>query len=419
MHARPQTHLEIRGARCVFGPCETAHASIEIVGDRIGRILPSNAGFSSTASERESIDLGGFLLFPGFVNAHDHLQFALYPRLGNPPYRNYVEWGDDIHSKFPELIAMHRTVPKETRLWWGGLRNLLCGVTTVAHHDPLWQELRRHDFPVRVVQDYGWAHSVALGGDLVQARAATPDGQPFIVHACEGVDDLARHELSELDHLGVLDESTVLVHGLAIDQDGIALMRERRASLIVCPSSNRFLFASVPNISLLGVIENIALGSDSPLTAEGNLLDEIQFAMRFVAISPSNAYRMVTTNPAATLRLRNGEGSIKESGFADLVAIRDTGQHMATRLESLSMNDVQLVLFGGGVHLAAEAMLARLPSAATHGLEPLSIGGAIRWLRAPVRALLRKAEHVLGTGQVQLGRRKVHLPALVGAEHDN
>jgi len=403
-----QNQLVIGGARCALGPRESTRAAIEIVGDRITRILSSPTGLSGAKSDRISIDLSGFLILPGLVNAHDHLEFSLFPRLGIPPYRNYIEWGDDIHSRFPDIIAKHRAVPKEIRLWWGGLRNLLCGVTTVSHHNPLWPELRREDFPVRVVQEYGWGHSLALGGDLREAHAAAPVGRPFIVHACEGVDEQARQELWGLDRLGVLDDRTVL-----------ALMRARRASLIVCPSSNQFLFDRVPNLSLLGDIEKISLGSDSPLTAEGDLLDEIRFAIRFCGISASAAHQMVTTAPASILRLANGEGSIGESCVADLIAIRDTGQDSADRLDALSMNDVELVMIGGRVQLAADAMLERLPFAATQGLEPLSIDGSIRWLRAPVKALLQKAEDVFGKGEVRLGSRKLLIPAGVVAEYVN
>jgi hypothetical protein len=339
--------------------------------------------------------------------------------MGNPPYRNYIDWGDDIHRNFPELIAKYHAIAKADRLWWGGIRNLLCGVTTVGHHNALWPELRREDFPVRVVQDYGWAHSLALGGDIRQARATTPVGRPFIVHACEGVDEQAREELWALERLGVLDSSTVLVHGLNIDHDGVALMRDHRASLIVCPSSNRFLFGKVPDLSLLMKIEKIALGSDSPLTAEGDLLDEVRFTMRFCGISASTAYHMVTTAPAEILRLENAEGSIKESGLADLIAVRDTGQLPAQRLATLSLNDVELVMVGGRVQLASESMLERLPFASMCGLEPLSIDGSIRWLRAPIRALLHKTEEVLGRGEVRLGSRKLGIPAEVAAQHVN
>jgi cytosine/adenosine deaminase-related metal-dependent hydrolase len=407
----------IRGARCAIGPQESTHASLEIVGDRITRILSGASLLPASESGRAEIDLSGFLVMPGLINAHDHLQFALFPRLADPPYRNYIDWGEDIHKKFSALIAKHRRVPKEVRVWWGGIRNLLCGVTTVSHHNLLWPELQRTDFPVRVVQKYGWAHSLALGGDLREARAATPKGCPFIVHACEGVDELAGEELWGLDRLGLLDADAVLVHGLAIDQKGVALMRDRRASLIVCPSSNRFLFEKAPDMSLLSKVENVALGNDSPLTAEGDLLDEIRFAMRFCKFSPQMAYRMVTTAPAAILRLYDTEGSIKESGVADLIAVRDTGHDAKDRLRTLSMNDIEFVMIGGRVQLASEAILEQLPLSAKQNLESLSIDGTIRWLRAPVKTLLQKAEQILGKGEVRLGSRAICLSDYVEAAH--
>ena len=192
----------ICGARCALEPRESLRASIQITNGRVTGIEAESYVTSAVDSGFREIDLGGFLVMPGFINAHDHLQFSLHPRLADPPYRNYVEWGKDIHTKFPEVFARHRAVPKDVRLWWGGLRNLLCGATTVSHHDPLWPELQRRDFPVRVVHDYGWGHSVALGGDLRDARSATPAGSAFIVHACEGVDEFAREELFELDRWG-------------------------------------------------------------------------------------------------------------------------------------------------------------------------------------------------------------------------
>jgi Amidohydrolase family len=418
-HLPEERQMVVRGARCTMGPRDTQRASIQIAGDRITRILDLPPALSGIPPGPADINLNGFLILPGFVNAHDHLQFALFPRMGNPPYRNYIDWGDDIHRSFPEVIARHHVIPKAIRLWWGGIRNLLCGVTTVCHHDPLWPELQREDFPVRVVREYGWAHSLALGGDLRRVRHATPEGRPFIVHACEGIDELARNELPGLDRLGLLDNTAVLVHGLAMDREGAELVRRRRASLIVCPSSNKFLYGKVLNTSLLNRIEKLALGSDSPLTAEGDLLDEVRSAMRLLDISPSAAYHMVTTAPAAILRLGDAQGSIKESGLADLIAVRDTGQDAAGRLETLSMHDVELVMIGGIVQLASEDILERLPLPAKRGLEPLSIDGSIRWLRAPVKALLQKTEEVLGGGEVRLGRRKLLIPDCVVAEHVN
>jgi cytosine/adenosine deaminase-related metal-dependent hydrolase len=409
-----EDQVVIHGARYAKGPQETEHGSIQITGGRVSRILSGSPLPPAATSGYAEIDLGGFLVMPGLINAHDHLEFALFPRLADPPYRNYIDWGEDIHEKFPDVIAKHRAVPKDLRAWWGGIRNLLCGVTTVSHHNPLWPELQRSDFPVRVVQRYGWAHSLALGGDLRAARAATPEGRPFIVHACEGVDELAREELWGLDRSGLLDVSAVLVHGLAIDAAGVELMRERGVSLIVCPSSNNFLFGELPDMTLLGGLENVALGNDSPLTAEGDLLDEIRFAIRSCGIAPRTAYRMVTEASAAILRLEDGEGTIKVSGIGDLIGVRYAGHDAVERLRTLSMMDVEFVMIGGRVQLASETILERLPSPARQGLEPLWIDGAIRWLRAPVKELFRTTEEALGEGEVQLGRRRVRLPPSCG-----
>lgn len=411
--------IVLRNARCVLASERLENASLEIADGRIACILKAAQASRSATNRSSEIDLAGYCLLPGLINAHDHLEYALYPRLADPPYANYVEWGEDIHRNSLDVIAKHRAVPRDVRLWWGGIRNLLCGVTTVAHHNPLWLAREQSGFPVRVVRQYGWAHSVALGGDLRSARASTPKSAPFIMHAGEGVDDRARSELWTLDRMGLLDEFAVLVHGLAFDRQGVALINTRGASLVVCPSSNHALFAALPDLALLGNVRRIALGSDSPLTAAGNLLDEIRFAISKCDISPGAAWRMVTTGPADLLRLTHDEGSIVASGVADLIAIRDAGENPASppdfvdRIASLSSDDVELVIIAGRVQLASDAILQRLPPSLAGGLQPLSLGGQLRWVRAPIENLLKAAEEVLGEGEVRLGGQPVCTSAKV------
>ncbi len=404
-----ETETVIRGARFAINPLAPSYVSIGFTGGRITQVTTSQFRSCRTNSNSTTIDLSGFLVLPGFVNAHDHLEFALFSRLGDPPYRNYVEWGEDIHRKFADVIAEVRAVPKNIRAWWGGLRNLLCGVTTVCHHNALLPDLQRRDFPVRVLQDYGWGHSLALGGDLTASCRATPQGRAFIVHASEGVDDLAREELWTLDRLGILGEDTVLVHGLAIGPDGAERIRQRGASMIVCPSSNAFLFGRLPDLWMLAVVGNLALGNDSPLTAEGDLLDEIRFTIRACRIAPVTVYRMVTTIPAGILKLENGEGTICESGVADLVAVLDHNDTIDERLRELSAKDIELVIIHGRVQLASKTIFERLPLSLRRGMEPLCVDGVIRWLRVPVRDLLHATEDVLGAGKVSLSGRQIRL----------
>ena len=415
--AEPESSTTLTGGRCALGSAESVQASLRIVRTRVTNILSNRFSSFTSAVPNFEIDLGGYLLLPGFINAHDHLEFALFPRLGNPPYSNASAWARDIQRNFADVIAKHRSVPRNVRLWWGGIRNLLCGVTTVCHHNAPETELYRDDFPVRVARDCGWAHSLAFGGDLRAARSASTGARVFIVHACEGIDREAWAELWELDRLGVLDEEVVIVHGLAIDDEGAALLRQRGTSLVVCPSSNQFLFGEVMDMRRFSGISHVALGNDSPLTADGDYLDEVRFAIRCCGISPRQAYTMTTGESAAVLRLHEGEGSIRVDGRADLFAVRHTGCDAPERLRTLSAADVEFVMIAGRVQLASETLLQRMPAAVVQELEPLWVDGAIRWLRAPIKELLATAEEVLGAGALRLSGKPIRLPSFTEVRH--
>ena len=121
--------------------------SIGIMNGSIEQILTDENAKQHPQRDIGEIDLTGYCVLPGLVNAHDHLEFALYPKLADGLYRNYIEWGEDIQRKYPDVIERQHTVPSRVRLLWGGLRNLLCGITTVAHHNPFWPELIGRELP--------------------------------------------------------------------------------------------------------------------------------------------------------------------------------------------------------------------------------------------------------------------------------
>jgi cytosine/adenosine deaminase-related metal-dependent hydrolase len=257
------------------------------------------------------------------------------------------------------------------------------------------------------MRNFGWAHSLAHGGDIQKLLSRTPLEAPFIMHVCEGVDELAKHEIFELDRLSALNPRSVIVHGVALDSAGVALMCDRQASLILCMSSNYFLFGRIPDISLLQKIGKLAIGNDSPLTAVGDLLDEIRFAIEYGSITADSAYAMVTEASAALLRLRSGQGTIRLSAPADLIAVRDTGDPPAIRLGNLTWKDVEFVMVAGQVRLASDDVRNRLQPYLQRGLERLVIEGELRWVRAPIDALLQEAEEVLGKGNLHLAGRRI------------
>jgi cytosine/adenosine deaminase-related metal-dependent hydrolase len=353
-----------------------------------------------------SLDLCGYLLLPGLINAHDHLEFSLYPNIGDGPYENAAQWARDIHSKRGRLIAQHRKVPARTCLGWGAVRNLLCGATTVCHHNPVTAELTAPDFPIRALTQFAWAHSLAFEPGLARKFAESGANLPFILHAAEGVDKGSEQEIFELDRIHALDHRTVLVHGLACTAEAASLINQRLAALIVCPTSNEFLFHRSPSLALIRSLNTVLLGSDSPLTGAGDLLDEIRFAYEQIGVDANSLYAMVTNRPAQVLRLRRGEGSLKPGSVADILVVRDAGLSPAETLAQLTSEQIEMVMVGGRIQLAGASLMERLPSALRQGLQALVVDGQTRWVRAPIEQLFAEAEQALGA-DLRLGGKRV------------
>jgi cytosine/adenosine deaminase-related metal-dependent hydrolase/ubiquinone/menaquinone biosynthesis C-methylase UbiE len=405
-----QVSLGLTGARVVVGPGESAYSGITIADGEIATIgCAAYRHCQPDAGAAASLDLSGYLLLPGLTNSHDHLEFGLFPNLGRGPYANFEQWAQDIHQTEKDVIARQRLVPKHVRLWWGAIRNLLCGVTTVCHHNPLCSELLADNFPVRVVKRFGWAHSLALDCRLSGKFDATPKGTPFVLHVAEGLDQKSAQEIFELDKMRLLDERTVLVHGLGLSPDGLSLLKERGAALVWCPTSNCFLFGRTHDRKSLSLAGNVVLGSDSPLTSTGDLLDDIRYAHFEKLVSEEELFRMVITRPPVIFRLADGRGTIRPGAVADLIAVRDTGQSPASRLARMSSRDVELVLIGGRVQIASQVLFDRLPTKLTSGLYPLEVAGEVRWIRAPLCRLFNQASQVLGRNIVLANKKVRHV----------
>ncbi|HXX14650.1 MAG TPA: methyltransferase domain-containing protein [Candidatus Eremiobacteraceae bacterium] len=399
---------KICGARAALGPSDSLNCDIRIRRRRIDAMLPDTPGYDAASLGANAIDLQGYLLLPGLVNAHDHLEFALFPRLGRGNYNNFLEWADDIHRAHADEIARHRQVPKHVRLCWGGIRNLLCGVTTVCHHNPYDPRVFSNAFPVRVLHNFGWAHSLALDPAAASKKQRTPVGRPFLIHLGEGLDQQSSLEIFDLQKAGALDEHTVIIHGLSLGARGGALLRAANGGLIWCPSSNLFLFGKSMSSDAIRQFPKVALGSDSSLTADGDLLDEMRCAHQLLRTPPSELYGYVTRQPARLLALRDGQGVFRLGGVADLIAVRDRGLTPADTLAGLSYRDIELVLLGGVVQLVSPELLQRLQVSARAGLQPIVVQGLVRWIRAPLDRLFRETQQHLGN-QIFLGGKHVCL----------
>ncbi len=386
--------LRLTGARVALDARTAVRAEIVIEQGCVRELILEPDRVRRRSGSRASattIDLRGYLLLPGLINAHDHLEFNLFPRLGNGPYPNFRKWADDIFRPEASPVREHLAVPKPARLWWGAIKNLLCGVTTVCHHNPYDHEVFGDEFPVRVVSRYGWAHSLALEENVAARFRATPENAPFLIHLGEGTDKASAREIFELDRLGALGSRTVIIHGVGLDHAGRALVEERGAAVVWCPSSNLFTLGKTLDGDDLGRHRRVALGNDSALTAEGDLLDELRLAMRATDVGSESLYDLVTRGAAEVLRLRNGEGGLQAGGVADLMAVPDAGQSPTDTLAESSYREVELVVVAGKPHLFSETMLNRWPEETWQRFEPLEIDGTTRWLQVPAAWLFEAA----------------------------
>jgi hypothetical protein len=244
-------------------------------------------GRPATASARSiEIDLTGLSLLPALTNHHDHLELNHYPRTRfREVYPNAHEWGEEVNARlndppFREL----RAYPLADRCFIGGLKNLLCGALKVIQHGPPHRPLFAPDFPVQVARRYGWAHSLRFdrAADVIRSYRRTPPDVPWFIHLAEGTDPVAAGELDRLAAMGCLGDNTVIVHGVGVRPDcpdQISRVKRR----VWCPTTNIYLLGRQLPAAIWpalidngGPIDRNLIGSDSRLTAEGDLLDEMR-----------------------------------------------------------------------------------------------------------------------------------------------
>ncbi len=292
------------------------------------------------------VDVEGDRVLPGLINAHDHLQLNTLTRPEfEKHYRHVREWISDVNAyrrsdpKFQAAIA----VARDERLLIGGVKNLLSGVTTVAHHDPFYPFLSSLFFPTSVVRDYGWSHSLYVDGEeeVRSSYHATPADWPWIIHAGEGLDDEAGREFERLDALGCLGSNTLLVHGIALNHAQRLRLNLAAAGLIWCPSSNLHLFGRTADVAELVGLGRIALGTDSRLSGAGDLLDELRLANDLGVVDECSLESLVTTASARLLRLHD-RGMLRAGARADILLLP-----ARTRLAEASRADVRVVLIDG------------------------------------------------------------------------
>jgi 5-methylthioadenosine/S-adenosylhomocysteine deaminase len=225
--------------------------------------------------------------------------------------------------------------------------------------------------------------SLRAAGEIAARR-----GGLFCTHAAETEAEQAtvagrygRSVIRHLDHLGLLDARTVLAHCVWLDDEEIAILARRGATVSHNPVSNLKLasgIARVPDLLAAGV--RVTLGTDGAIS--GNDLD-LWLALRLAAtlhkgatrradaVSPAQALRMVTRDAAAALGAADRLGSVEAGKLADLVLIDLARPHALPMFDpvthlvySCGKADVRHV-FIGGRQVVRDGALTRIALADT------------------------------------------------------
>lgn len=332
---------------------------------------------AQAANGAQVVDLSGYTIFPGLINAHDHLELNHYPRTKfREVYNNAHEWGEDVNARLnEEPFKTLRNYPLWDRVFIGGLKNLLCGATTVAHHGPPHKPMYRRDFPVRVLKRYGWAHSLHFNTEeeIVRSYRSTPPDVPWFIHLAEGTDEIAAGEYQRLKALGCLRLNTVPIHCVGLTLDDIleshnlagkhAAGHGSQMPFVWCPTTNIFLLGETGH-PRQGWNTQPLLGSDSRLTAEGDLLDEIRFvfgesgdvmyqARGAIAIATKTSFRWHWSLKDQVTKLRSED-------CADFILIHATDEP-SIRLCQSRRADLALVVRDGIPRIGDPDVMAKFP----------------------------------------------------------
>ena len=326
------------------------------------------------------VDYRGYAITPPLINCHAHLELSHLDQLG----KEETPYNGDIFGWISRLLRKREEPWEEyeindsalfalASLYTGG-----CGAVIDIGN----REASRHigaDFKTRVffflefLGLCGFAEQQALdrlamtsrdlacsghapystGPELLQAlkRRADEQGKLFPLHVAESADEneflltgrgRVREFLLErgidttafphpgiraipyLEQLGILDEKTLCVHGVEVTEAEIEILAAGKATVCLCPGSNRFLGVGVaPLEKYLDHGVNLVLGTDSLASNPTmNLWNEMKIAREdHPGIKPEKIFRLATLAGAQLLGLDRNIGSIEPGVDSSLLAI--------------------------------------------------------------------------------------------------
>jgi 5-methylthioadenosine/S-adenosylhomocysteine deaminase len=389
------------------------HGCLGICGNRIAHVgLLTDL---ETYSCEKEINGSGLCAMPGLINGHAHNGMTLFRGLADDlPLMTWLT--DHI---FP---AEARFVNEEMVYWCTQLacaELLLSGTTTVADAyycmDGACQAYDKSgiravaghgiiDFPapgvpdpalkIKIVDQFikKWHHHPRItpavfahspytcsSKTIQQAHhLAKKHNVPFFIHLAETQDEASMLPIkglsptAYLESLAVLDQQTILVHGVWLSEADIDLIAQHHCTVITCPRSNMQLGSGIAPVDML-LQKNIPVGLGTDSAASNNRLDlfaEMETCAKLAKVHDLNPVHgtarqildMGTHMGADSLNLKN-VGLLEKDQLADIILL-DTSPANLTPMYSPALlvysgcgGHVQTVIVDGKIVMANRTLL--------------------------------------------------------------
>ncbi|WP_413668494.1 amidohydrolase family protein [Mucilaginibacter sp. Mucisp86] len=355
-------------------PGNDAAVSISINEGKITQVGPS------VAYDREQLTFVDAITFPGLINSHDHLDFNLFPQLGNQTYKSYTDWGKHIHRTYAEEISSILKIPVALRERWGIYKNLLCGVTTVVNHG---EKATINDPLITIFDNCQSIHSVQFEKNW-RKRLNNPlkINQPAVIHTGEGTNAAAHAEIDDLIKWNLFKRKLIGVHGVAMD----ARQAKHFKALIWCPESNYFLLNKTAAVDQLKTKTRILFGTDSTLTGYWDIWYHIRFARKTKMLTDHELYHSLTSLPALTWNLNTG--NIAAGLDADVVIARSNGKTSLQAFYNVTPDDILLVMHKGQILLFDESLYHQLTGIINQSYSKLFTGRHFKYVQGDIYGLM-------------------------------
>jgi 5-methylthioadenosine/S-adenosylhomocysteine deaminase len=319
----------------------------------------------------------GAVILPGFVNAHSHLEYAVYAGFGDglsfaPWIGLHVARKEKLSTEEMDAVArvgaaacLRSGITAVGDASFSGAAALACaelGLRATVYLEvfgPDAAALERFEGLQKRVEP-SLSDRVRLGIsphapytcaiELYQACAELD--LPIATHLNESDDELAYVRSGEgpwssfahmlvpplgesgilaLAREGLLDDRVLAAHCVRVDEEEIALLADRGVAVAHCPRSNAYLgCGAAPVAELREAGAQVSIGTDSPASAPSfDAFAELRAAIETArarerrpgALTAGEALAMMTLEGARALGLETDIGSLVPGKWADLTVV--------------------------------------------------------------------------------------------------